>query len=136
MYFILKHTNLPNHTAANASDNKQRDKNMSSIRIYIDKVAGTIKVFNNGRGVPVTMHKDEKIMLPTLKFGHLPTSSNYDDDQKKVTCGRNGYGAKLCNMFSKKFVLMTSSKETKKCFTQVSSRRGGSGGLVVRAALF
>ena len=38
-------------------------------------------------------------------FGHLLTSSNYNDDQKKVTGGRNGYGAKICNIFSKKFVL-------------------------------
>lgn len=34
--------------------------------------------------------------------------------------GRNGYGAKLCNIFSKKFVLETSTKETKKSFKQVT----------------
>ena len=28
------------------------------------------------------------------------TSSNYDDNEKKVTGGRNGYGAKLANIFS------------------------------------
>ena len=33
--------------------------------------------------------------------------------------GRNGYGAKLCNIFSKKFTLETSSKEHKKSFKQV-----------------
>lgn len=103
----------------NASDNKQRDEKMSVIRINIDKFSNTIKVFNNGRGVPVVMHKEEKIMLPTMIFGHLLTSSNYNDDQKKVTGGRNGYGAKLCNIFSKKFVLETSTKETKKSFKQV-----------------
>ncbi len=102
----------------NASDNKQRDKNMSVIRINIDKITNTIKVFNNGRGIPVVMHKEEKIMVPTMIFGHLLTSSNYNDDQKKVTGGRNGYGAKLCNIFSKKFVLETSTKETKKSFKQ------------------
>lgn len=35
--------------------------------------------------------------------------------------GRNGYGAKLCNIFSKYFTLETSSKEYKKKFKQVSS---------------
>ncbi len=31
------------------------------------------------------------------------TSSNYDDDQKKLTGGRNGYGAKLANIYSLEF---------------------------------
>lgn len=31
------------------------------------------------------------------------TGSNYDDDQKKLTGGRNGYGAKLANIYSKEF---------------------------------
>lgn len=103
----------------NAADNKQRDKNMSLIRINIDKENNTIKVYNNGRGIPVVEHKEEKVLVPTLIFGHLLTSSNYNDDEKKVTGGRNGYGAKLCNIFSKKFILETSTKETKKSFKQV-----------------
>ncbi len=32
--------------------------------------------------------------------------------------GRNGYGAKLCNIFSKKFIVETSCKESKKYFKQ------------------
>jgi DNA topoisomerase II len=65
------------------------------------------------------MHKDEHVYVPTLIFGHLLTSSNYNDEEKKVTGGRNGYGAKLCNIFSKKFILETSNKESKKSFKQV-----------------
>lgn len=38
-------------------------------------------------------------------FGHLLTSSNYEDNKKKVTGGRNGYGAKLANIFSKQFTV-------------------------------
>ena len=64
-------------------------------------------------------HKTEKMFVPTMIFGHLLTSSNYDDSEKKVTGGRNGYGAKLCNIFSKKFIVETSSKEYSKCFKQV-----------------
>lgn len=70
-----------------------------------------ISVWNNGKGIPVVEHKDEKMYVPTMIFGHLLTSSNYDDDEKKVTGGRNGYGAKLCNIFSTKFIVETSSKE-------------------------
>ena len=51
-------------------------------------------------------------------FGHLLTSSNYDDDQEKVTGGRNGYGAKLCNVFSTKFTLETADSKSKKKYTQ------------------
>lgn len=38
-------------------------------------------------------------------FGHLLTGSNFDDDEKKIVGGRNGYGAKLANIYSKKFTL-------------------------------
>ena len=58
--------------------------------------------------------------VPTMIFGHLLTSSNYDDNDKKVVGGRNGYGAKLCNIFSTKFRVETSSKEYKKSFSQVT----------------
>lgn len=78
-----------------------------------------ISVFNNGKGIPVAMHKEEKMYVPTMIFGHLLTSSNYNDDEQKVTGGRNGYGAKLCNIFSNKFVVETASKEYKKNFKQV-----------------
>ena len=36
-----------------------------------------------------------KSHIPELIFGTLLTSSNYDDDEKKVTGGRNGFGAKV-----------------------------------------
>ena len=44
-----------------------------------------ISVWNNGKGIPVVQHKVEKVFVPALIFGQLLTSSNYDDDQKKVT---------------------------------------------------
>ncbi|KER24461.1 hypothetical protein T265_07887 [Opisthorchis viverrini] len=78
-----------------------------------------IKIWNNGKGIPVVQHKVENVYVPTLIFGHLLTSSNYDDTERKVTGGRNGYGAKLCNIFSKKFIVETSSKDYKKSFRQV-----------------
>lgn len=44
----------------------------------------TISVWNNGDGVPVEIHKEEGVYVPELIFGHLLTSSNYNDDEKKV----------------------------------------------------
>lgn len=58
----------------------------------IDAEKGMISVWNNGKGIPVVTHKTEKCYVPTLIFGHLLTSSNYNDNEKKVTGGRNGYG--------------------------------------------
>jgi DNA topoisomerase-2 len=66
-----------------------------------------ISVRNNGKGIPIVMHRDEKMYVPSMIFGHLLTSSNYDDSQRKVTGGRNGYGAKLCNIYSKEFTVET-----------------------------
>ena len=43
--------------------------------------------------------------VPELIFGHLLTSDNYDDTEKRVTGGRNGFGAKLTNVFSTEFTV-------------------------------
>ncbi|KAK6644205.1 DNA topoisomerase 2 [Polyplax serrata] len=102
----------------NAADNKQRDPKMDCIKIDIDAENNTVSVWNNGKGIPVVEHKDEKMYVPTMIFGYLLTSSNYNDEEEKVTGGRNGYGAKLCNIFSTKFTIETASIEYKRKFKQ------------------
>ncbi|KGO74230.1 DNA topoisomerase II, eukaryotic-type [Penicillium italicum] len=102
----------------NAADNKHNDSNMNEMRITIDREAGEISVWNNGRGIPIEIHSKEKIYVPELIFGHLLTSSNYDDSQQKVTGGRNGFGAKLCNVFSTEFTLETQDSRQKKKYKQ------------------
>ncbi len=42
------------------------------------------QVFNNGKGIPVVHHKDENMYVPTMIFGHLLTSSNFNDEEEKV----------------------------------------------------
>ena len=91
----------------NATDNKVRDPTMVTLRVDIDQAEGIIRVYNDGNGIPVEMHKEEQVYVPELIFGHLLTSSNYDDGEKKVTGGRNGYGAKLANIFSERFEVET-----------------------------
>jgi DNA topoisomerase-2 len=104
----------------NAADNLIRDpKGMDTITIDIDKKNNMISIMNNGKGVPVQMHKEHKCYVPELIFGHLLTSDNYNDDERKVTGGRNGYGAKLTNVFSKKFIIETADKKAGKKFVQV-----------------
>lgn len=48
------------------------------------QAAGRVTVLNTGNGIPVEMHKEEGVYVPELIFGHLLTSSNYDDNEKKV----------------------------------------------------
>lgn len=103
----------------NAADNKIRDPAMDTLRVDIDGTTGKISIFNNGRGIPVEMHATEGIWVPELIFGHLLTSSNYNDAQKKVTGGRNGYGAKLCNIFSTEFCIETADCRVGKKYRQV-----------------
>jgi len=102
----------------NAADNKQRDPKMDTIKIEIKPEENLISIFNNGKGIPVVMHKEEKMYVPTMIFGHLLTGSNFNDEDAKVTGGRNGFGAKLCNVFSTKFVVETADKDAKKSFKQ------------------
>ena len=42
----------------NASDNKQRDSTMDKLDVVIDGEANNISVKNNGKGIPVVMHKE------------------------------------------------------------------------------
>lgn len=71
---------------------------------------------NDGKAIPVQIHKVHKIYVPELIFGHLLTSSNYEDHEKRVTGGRNGYGAKLVNLFSTYFEVETADSLNKKMF--------------------
>lgn len=94
----------------NASDNRLRHpSSCNRIDVTIDrgddKSKPRISICNNGKSIPVQMHKKEKMYVPELLFGHLLTGSNFDDDQRRLTGGRHGYGAKLTNVFSSEFVV-------------------------------
>ncbi|KAJ6750860.1 hypothetical protein OIU85_001403 [Salix viminalis] len=109
----------------NAADNKQRDPKMDALKVLIDAENNLVSVYNNGDGVPVEIHKEEGVYVPELIFGHLLTSSNYDDAEKKTTGGRNGYGAKLTNIFSTEFVVETADGKRQKKYKQVFSNNMG-----------
>ncbi|CAF4564830.1 unnamed protein product, partial [Rotaria magnacalcarata] len=53
---------------------------MSSIEVDINQEKGEIKICNDGRGIPVRKWaQDESIYIPTLIFGKLLTSDNFND---------------------------------------------------------
>eukprot|EP00747_Dinoflagellata_sp_TGD_P131240 gnl/TRDRNA2_/TRDRNA2_174938_c5_seq12.p1 gnl/TRDRNA2_/TRDRNA2_174938_c5~~gnl/TRDRNA2_/TRDRNA2_174938_c5_seq12.p1 ORF type:complete len:1368 (-),score=440.69 gnl/TRDRNA2_/TRDRNA2_174938_c5_seq12:62-4108(-) len=103
----------------NAADNLVRCPEQDTIRVDINPEKGFISVWNNGKGLPVQMHKEHGCYVPELVFGQLLTSDNYDDSEKKVVGGRNGYGAKLTNIFSTKFIVDTADSESQMSYTQV-----------------
>ncbi|CAD7947352.1 unnamed protein product [Amoebophrya sp. A25] len=96
----------------NAADNLQRDKTMSNICVTISEQE--ISVENDGAGIRIAAHPtakdtDEKTPLlnPTLIFGHLLAGDNFNDSRKRCAGGRNGYGAKLANVYSTMFRVET-----------------------------
>ena len=91
---------------------------MNKIMVDIDPEEGFIKVWNNGNGIPVVMHEVEKCYVPELIFGNLLTGSNFDDNEQKTTGGRNGYGAKLANIFSTKFIVETFDSSRSQLYKQ------------------
>ena len=52
-------------------------------------------------------------------FGMLLTGTNFDDEEKKVTGGRNGFGAKLTNIYSDIFTVECGDSKVKKRFKMV-----------------
>jgi DNA topoisomerase-2 len=109
----------------NAIDrNSLHPKQVSSISVSIDKESGSVTIENNGPlgGIGVRMHEKEGIWNPELVFGHLLTSTNYDDTQKRIVGGRNGYGAKLANIYSTEFSIAIKDHETKQTYTQKWSK--------------
>src|SRR5210317_1367249 len=109
----------------NAIDrNSLHPKHVSSISVAIDKESGAVTIENNGPlgGIGVRMHEKEGLWNPELVFGHLLTSTNYDDTQKRIVGGRNGYGAKLANIYSTEFSVVIKDHEAKQMYTQSWSK--------------
>ena len=102
----------------NAGDNTKEDELCDTIKVSINKEENEISVWNNGRGIDVETHKEHNVLVPEMIFGELLTSTNYDDTEKRVTGGRNGYGAKLANIYSLEFDVETVDKERCKKFKQ------------------
>lgn len=100
----------------------QYHKKMTKLEIHVFP-NGTISIKNIGTGIPIKRHDKENIWIPELIFGHLLTSSNYDDNEQRVTGGRNGYGSKLANVFSTKFHIEIS--DGKKIYRQLWTNNMG-----------
>ena len=72
-----------------------------NIEITVDRETGVITMMNDGNGVDVAKHPENKMWIPEMVFGHLRTSTNYKKDEKKIVGGKNGFGFKLVLIYSK-----------------------------------
>ena len=117
--------NIFNEILVNARDQIVRlqgksDNNIiqvSQIKINFNE-DNSITIQNDGNGITVKKHEKEKIYIPQLIFGELLTSSNYKKDEKRIVGGKNGYGAKLANIFSQEFTIETVDHINKLKYTQ------------------
>jgi len=116
---------IDNHTRTKREKEKFQKKMirvMSKLEVNINKETGEISVLNDGEGIEVKQIDTEKkkgIYVIELIFGELLTSENFKDGtEKKVTGGKNGYGAKLTNIFSKMFTVESVDRKQKLLYKQ------------------
>lgn len=107
---------------SNAGDNadfsRRANIHPGSINVEMDKQ--WIKIRNGGSAIPVEPHEsDPSKYIPDIIFGQLRTSSNYDTNVIRMGCGRNGFGAKLTNIFSKIFIVRVGDPKNKKLYTGI-----------------
>ena len=85
-------------------ESKRENSKLNTIKVNIKK--DEISVWDNG-GIPIIKHNVYNQYIPEVIFGNLMSGSNYNDDEERILAGTNGLGAKLTNIFSKKFSIIT-----------------------------
>jgi len=103
----------------NAIDQSSQDPLLDCIKVNVDIENQSISCMNTGQGIPIEIHEKEQVYIPEMIFGSLLTSSNYDDSKKRTVGGRNGYGAKLTNIFSTRFEIEIVDIKTHQKYNQV-----------------
>ena len=100
----------------NADNSRRANVNPGSIAIYMDR--HWIKVRNGGLAIPVEESKSSPgKLVPEIIFGKLRSSSNYDPNVILMGAGKNGFGAKLTNVYSVMFNVSIGDNINKKLYS-------------------
>src|SRR5579885_3117984 len=97
-------TTNPNHLAHEVIDNSV-DEALEGFAKRIDVILhkdGSLEVVDNGRGMPVDIHPEEKVSGVELILTRLHSGAKFSNKQYRFSGGLHGVGISVVNALSKK----------------------------------